>query len=162
MEIMNAPIQIKHVLPAWKTFRSVTDIVPIRDEAHYQSMVMMLESLLAEANGNESHPAMDLVDIVGDLIEDFETEHHPLSEVSGVQALKFLMEQHGLKQSDLSEVGSQGVVSEILTGKRELNIRQVRALSERFGVSPATFVETSSPRLSGRVITRSHRVSIPA
>ena len=162
MEIMNAQIQIKHILPAWKTFRSVTDITPIRDEAHYQSMVAMLESLLAEANGNESHPAMDLVDIVGDLIEDFETEHHPLPEVSGVQALKFLMEQHGLKQNDLSEIGSQGVVSEILTGKRELNIRQVRALSERFGVSPATFVETGSPRRTGQVITGSHRVSTPA
>ncbi len=57
-----------------------------------------------------------------------------------MQALKFLMEQHGLKQSDLSEIGSQGVVSEILRGKRELNMRQVRALSERFGVSSATFV----------------------
>ena len=78
--------------------------------------------------------------IVGDLIEDYEAKHHPLPEVTGVQALKFLMEQHGLKQSDLSEIGSQGVVSEILTGKRELNIRQVRALSERFGVSAATFV----------------------
>lgn len=50
------------------------------------------------------------------------------------------MEQHGLKPSDLSEIGSQGVASEILTGKRELNIRQVLALSERFGVSAATFV----------------------
>jgi HTH-type transcriptional regulator/antitoxin HigA len=50
------------------------------------------------------------------------------------------MEQRGLKQTDLSEIGSQGVVSEILTGKRELNIRQVRALSKRFGVSAATFV----------------------
>ena len=83
---------------------------------------------------------MGLVDIVGDLIEDYEAEHHVLPEVTGVQALKFLMEQHGLKQGDLSEIGSQGVVSEILTGKRELNIRQVRALSERFGVSAATFV----------------------
>ncbi len=57
-----------------------------------------------------------------------------------MQALKYLMEQHGLKQTDLSEIGSQGVVSQILTGKRELNIRQVRALSKRFGVSAATFV----------------------
>ena len=57
-----------------------------------------------------------------------------------MQDLKYLMEQHGLKQTDLSEIGSQGVVSEILTGKRELNIRQVRALSKRFGVSAATFV----------------------
>jgi len=48
--------------------------------------------------------------------------------------------QHGHRQSDLPEIGSQGVVSEILAGKPELNIRQVRALSERFGVSAATFI----------------------
>lgn len=140
MEIMNAHIQVKHLLPAWESFRSATDIAPIRDKAHYQRMAAILEALLDETAGNEAHPAMGLVDIVGDLIEDYEAEHHPLPDVAGVQALKFLMEQHGLKQSDLHEIGSQGVVSEILTGKRELNIRQVRALSERFGVSPATFL----------------------
>lgn len=137
---MNAHMQVKHLLPAWETFRSATDIAPIRDEAHYQRMTTMLEALLDETTGDENHPAMGLVDIVGDLIEDFESEHHPLPDVTGVQALKFLIEQHGIKQSDLHEIGSQGVVSEILAGKRELNIRQVRALSERFGVSPATFV----------------------
>jgi HTH-type transcriptional regulator/antitoxin HigA len=140
MKIMNAHIQVKHLLPAWETFRSATDIAPIRDEAHYQRMTAMLEALLGETTGDENHPAMGLVDIVGDLIEDFESEHHPLPDVTGVQALKFLIEQHGIKQCDLHEIGSQGVVSEILAGKRELNIRQVRALSERFGVSPATFV----------------------
>ena len=41
---------------------------------------------------------------------------------------------------DLPEVGSQGVVSEILRGRRQINVRQVRALSERFGVSPAVFI----------------------
>ena len=137
---MNAHIQVKHLLPAWESFRSATDIAPIRDKAHYQRMAAILEALLDETAGNEAHPAMGLVDIVGDLIEDYEAEHHPLPDVAGVQALKFLMEQHGLKQSDLHEIGSQGVVSEILTGKRELNIRQVRALSERFGVSLATFL----------------------
>ncbi len=49
------------------------------------------------------------------------------------------MEQHGLKQGDLPEIGSQGVVSELLSGKRELNKHQIARLSERFGVSPATF-----------------------
>ena len=137
---MNAHMQVKHLLPAWETFRSATDIAPIRDEAHYQRMTAMLEALLDETAGDENHPAMGLVDIVGDLIEDFESEHHPMPDVTGVQALKFLIEQHGIKQCDLHEIGSQGVVSEILAGKRELNIRQVRALSERFGVSPATFV----------------------
>jgi len=137
---MNERIQVEHLLPAWETFRSATDIAPIRDAAHYQRMAAMIEALLDEAGGDEDHPAMGLVDIVGDLIADYEAEHHPLPEATGVQALKFLMEQHGVRQGDLREIGSQGVVSEILAGKRELNIRQVRALSERFGVSPATFL----------------------
>lgn len=137
---MNAVINVKHLLPVWEQFRAATDIAPIRDEAHYVRMTKMLEALLDETQGNEDHPAMELVDIVGDLIKDYETVHHQLPEATGVQALKFLMEQHDLKQSDLCEIGSQGVVSEILTGKRELNIRQVRALSKRFGVSAATFV----------------------
>ena len=137
---MNAHIDVKNLIPIWENFRAKTDIAPIRDEAHYSHMTKVLEGLLEETQSDERHPAMGLVDIVGDLIEDYESQHHTLSPTSGVQALKFLMEQHGLKQSDLPEIGSQGVVSEILTGKRELNIRQVRQLSERFGVSAATFV----------------------
>jgi HTH-type transcriptional regulator / antitoxin HigA len=58
---MNAHTEIKHLLPAWEAFRSATDIAPIRDEAHYQRMAAMLEGLLDEAAGNESHPAMGLV-----------------------------------------------------------------------------------------------------
>ncbi len=137
---MNAHIDVKRLLPVWEQFRSTTDIAPIRDGAHYARMTALLEALLDEAAGNENHPAMELVDIVGDLIEDFEADRYPLPETTGVQALKFLLEQHGLKQSDLPEIGSQGVVSEILAGKRDLNLRQVRALSERFGVAVATFV----------------------
>jgi HTH-type transcriptional regulator/antitoxin HigA len=137
---MNQPIAVRQLLPAWEIFRSATNIAPIRDAAHYRAMVAMLDALLDEAGGNEKHPAMGLIDIVGDLIEDYEAEHHPLPDVTGVQALKFLMEQHSLMQVDLREIGSQGVVSEILAGKRELNVRQIRALGKRFGVSPATFV----------------------
>ena len=137
---MNAPIDVKQLLPAREQFRAATDIGSIRDEAHFTQMTEMLEALLDETRGDENHPAMGLVDIVGDLIEDYETAHHTLPEATGVQALRFLMEQHGLKQSDLSEIGSQGVISEILTGKRDLNIRQVRLLSERFRVSAASFI----------------------
>ena len=112
----------------------------LRPSCHHKKLVATLEALLDETAGDELHPAMGLVDIVGDLIEDYEAEHHPLTTTTGLQALKFLMDQHGLKQGDLAEIGSQGVVSEILAGKRELNIRQVRALGERFGVSAGTFV----------------------
>jgi HTH-type transcriptional regulator/antitoxin HigA len=137
---VSADVELKRLLPAWERFRAVTDVAPIRNRAHYRRMVAMLEKLLAEAAGDESHPAMELVDIIGDLVEDYEQAHESLPPATGVQALKFLMEQHGLRQGDLTEVGSQGVVSEILTGKRELNLRQVRALAARFSVSPATFI----------------------
>lgn len=137
---MNARTAIQNLLPAWDAFRNATDIAPIRNEKHYKKLVAMLEALLDETAGDERHEAMGLVDIVGDLIEDYESEHHALETGTGLQALKFLMDQHGLKQSDLAEIGSQGVLSEILAGKRELNIRQVRALSKRFGVSAGTFV----------------------
>jgi HTH-type transcriptional regulator/antitoxin HigA len=50
------------------------------------------------------------------------------------------MQEHSLKQSDLPEIGSQGVVSEILNGKRQLNTRQIKALAERFAVSPVVFI----------------------
>ena len=137
---MNAPVDMQHLLPAWEQFRAATDISPIRDEGHYVRMTKILESLLDEVGSDESHPIMGLVDIVADLIDDYESEFQPLPQTNGVDALKFLMEQHKLKQADLCEIGSQGVVSEILTGKRELNLRQVRALSERFGVSADTFL----------------------
>ncbi len=137
---MYARVEISHLMPAWDAFRSATDITPIRNKAHYRRMVTTLEALLDETAGDERHPAMELVDIVGDLIADFEARHNTLPAVTGVQALKFLMGQHGVKQSELPEIGSQGVVSEILAGKRELNIRQVRALALRFGVTAATFV----------------------
>lgn len=137
---MNVAIDLDRLLPVWEEFRVATDIGRIRDQAHLARMTEILEALLTETQGDENHPAMGLVDIVGDLIDDYETEHHPLPQATGVQALRFLMEQHGLNQGDLPEIGSQGVVSEVLAGKRDLNIRQVRQLSERFGVSTATFV----------------------
>jgi HTH-type transcriptional regulator / antitoxin HigA len=137
---MNARINLQHLIPVWEHFRASTDIGPIRDDAHLERMTELLEALLDETQGDERHVLMGLVDIVGDLIEDFETQHHPLPEATGIQALKFLMTQHQLRQSDLPEIGSQGVVSEVLNGKRELNLRQVRALGERFGVSAATFI----------------------
>ena len=119
---------------------NVTDIAPIRSKAHYRRMVTTLEALLDEAAGDERHPAMGSVDFVGDLIANYESQNAALPEATGVQALKFLMDQHGVKQGELQEIGSQGVVSEILAGKRGLNIPQVKALAQRFGVSVATFV----------------------
>ena len=137
---MSTHVEIARLLPAWERFRQATDISPIRNEAHYLRMVAMLEALLDEAAGDEQHPAMGLVDIVGDLIEDYEADQPPLPEASGIQALAFLMEQHELNPCDLPEIGKEREVLDILAGRRELDIHQLRALVSRFGVSAATFV----------------------
>ena len=63
-----------------------------------------------------------------------------MPECGGADVLRFLMDEHGLSQSALPEAGSQGVVSEILSRKRELNLRQIRVLAKRFHVSPAIFI----------------------
>ncbi len=137
---MRARVDVKPLLPVWEAFRRATDIAPIRGEKHYQQMCDLLEALLQEAGSDPNHPALELVEVVGDLIEDYEALHQTLPTATGLDALSFLMAQHGLRQADLPEIGSQGVVSEILSGRRELNLRQVRALAERFGVSPASFI----------------------
>jgi HTH-type transcriptional regulator/antitoxin HigA len=51
------------------------------------------------------------------------------------------MEEHDLKQSELPEIGSQGVVSEVLKGTRNLNIRQIKKLSSKFKISPLVFIQ---------------------
>jgi HTH-type transcriptional regulator/antitoxin HigA len=121
----------------WKALRP---LFAIRTEDEYDRAVERLNQLIDEVGINEAHPLYELLDTLGTLIHAYEEEHEPLQESSGVDALQYLMEEHGLTQSDLPEVGSQGVVSEILRGKRELNVRQIRALAHRFNVAPAVFL----------------------
>lgn len=103
-------------------------------------MLNLLDLLMTASEGKSRHPAQPLIGIVARLIEDWESERLPLPPYRGRDALRYLMEAHRLKQSDLAEVASQGVISEVLSGKRKLNVRQIRALSERFRVSPETFL----------------------
>jgi HTH-type transcriptional regulator / antitoxin HigA len=115
-------------------------ILTIRDEAGYDQAVQTLNILLDEIGTAEEHPLYDLLDTLGTVIAAYEADHFSLPEAGGTEVLAYLMEEHHLTQSDLPEVGSQGVISEILSGKRALNVRQIRALAARLNVSPAVFV----------------------
>ncbi|MGA9294217.1 MAG: helix-turn-helix domain-containing protein, partial [Ignavibacteriaceae bacterium] len=75
------------------------------------------------------------------LIKDYEDRNIKEPKGDPIGVLKYLLEEHGLNQSDLKDIWSQGVVSEILNRKRQLNLRQVVALSKRFSVSPSVFIE---------------------
>jgi HTH-type transcriptional regulator/antitoxin HigA len=124
-------------------FLSLAEIVPlqtIRNAAGYDKAVAILNQLLDAGAADEHSPLADLTNALGGFIAEYEDVHHPAVEVSPAATLRFLMEQHALSQSDLPEVGSQGVVSEILRGKRELNIRQIKELVRRFQVPATLFI----------------------
>jgi HTH-type transcriptional regulator/antitoxin HigA len=119
---------------------SVRRVLTIRNEREYDQAVKRLNGLLDEIGTNERHPLYGLLDTLGTLIHAYEEEHHEIPEASGPEMLRFFMDEHELKASELPELGSQRAVSEILIGKRELNASQIRALASRFRVSPAVFI----------------------
>ncbi len=111
-----------------------------KSEADYDVLVKALDELLELIGDDESSPLMSLVEILSDWIEAYDQQHRPMPVASGAEVLRYMMREHGLSQSDLPGVGAQSVVSEILSGKRQLNLRQIRWLAERFGVSVETFI----------------------
>lgn len=119
---------------------NIYPLLTIRNEREYDQAVWRLNSLLDEVGNDERHPLYGLLDTIGTLIRLYEEEHYPMPSTSGAEMVQYFMEEYGLKQSDLPEIGSQGIVSEVLHGKRELNVRQIRALACRFHVSPAVFI----------------------
>lgn len=134
---MNA--QLKKLVTHFAAIEREVPLHPIRTGAEYDTAVAALNRLLDAGAADERHPLANLAATLGELIGDYDDAHHPLPEVSGADMLRFLMQQHGLKQGDLPQIGTQGVVSEILSGKREINLRQVRKLKELFGVSADAF-----------------------
>ncbi len=122
----------------WPNIQSVFSVP--HNEKDYNNLVNLLDRLIDEVGNNESHSLSSLMETIGSLIEAYESKNYPDIEGDPINALKNLMEEHGLKQSDLPEIGSQGVVSEIISGKRQLNVHQIKLLSERFKVSPVVFV----------------------
>ena len=74
------------------------------------------------------------------LIEDFEEKHYAVPRSGPLATVRFLMDQHSLKQKDLTDIfGTPSITSEVLSGKRELNKEHIRRLSKRFKVSPELF-----------------------
>lgn len=113
---------------------------PIRDEAHYEALLAFVDECFERFGADESHPIFTLVDVAADRIREYEDRVHPWPDTAtAASVLAFLMEEHGLRQSDFPEVGAQSVVSEVLSGKRQLNLRQVQALARRFHVSMEVF-----------------------
>ena len=141
METLNDPGTAADLEKHFSGLQKHVPLRPIRKEADYDAAVAALNGLLDLGAGDERHPLADLAATLGELIGDYDVAHFAATPVAAIDMLRHLMEAHGLKQADLPEIGSQGVVSEVLRGHRELNLRQIRALAKRFSVPPSVFVE---------------------
>ena len=134
--VMNT--EIKEIAKVWPVVRDVFTVH--HNDKEYKKLASFLDSVIDEVGEDETHPLASLMETLGSLIESYESQHVPELSGNPISTLKALMKEHGLKQADMKEIGSQGVVSEVLSGKRSLNSRQIKSLSNRFGVSPAVFI----------------------
>ena len=108
---------------------------PIADEVQYERAIGFVDQVFDAVARDAAHPLGGLVHLLADRIREYEDRVHPWPDTSTpATVLASLMEEHGLKQTDLAEVGAQSVVSAVLAGKRQLNLRQVKALARRFAV----------------------------
>jgi HTH-type transcriptional regulator / antitoxin HigA len=123
-------VDIEAAMKAWPQVAPL--LTPAKSKADYERLVAALDAVLDAGGADEKHPLAGLADALGELVADYERVRVPLREMSVPDFLRELMRQHGLKQSELPEIGKQSVVSAVLSGKRRLNLRQVAALRSRF------------------------------
>jgi len=104
----------------------------IKTKKDYEEALMRIEELFsAKANT----PDGDLLDVLVILIEAFERKHFEIAPPDPIEAIKFRMDQLGLKQSDIAEViGGKNRASEILNRKRELTAKMMRDLHKKYNI----------------------------
>jgi HTH-type transcriptional regulator/antitoxin HigA len=110
----------------------------IRDDAHLDAAQEMIDRLLEK---NLDQGEQDYLDVLTDLVETYEDEHHPIPDASEADVLRELMRSNGLSQLQLAKkVGiAQSTISAVLNGTRSLTKEQVGHLARFFHISPAAF-----------------------
>ncbi len=131
--------RLENIAAVWPSIKDVFSVP--HSEAEYENLVSLLDSLIDEIGEDENNPLSSLMETIGNLIDAYENNNIVHIYGSPIETLRYLMQEHNVKQTNLPEIGSQGVVSEILKGKRTLNIRQIKELSARFNVSPLVFIQ---------------------
>lgn len=113
---------------------------PIRTEKDNERYLQVVEHLM-DLGARMTPEQRELLDLLVVLIERFEAERYSLSAASPVEVLRELMEARAMKPAGLAAlIGSKGVASEILSGKRGLSKTNIRRLAEYFRVSPEVFL----------------------
>ena len=128
-----------------KRYQALCKLVPLKaitKKAEYDTAVDHLNRLLDAGGANQAGPLAGLVEALGELIEAYEKRQTPTPDAQPRGVLRYLMAEHHLKQTDLSGIASQGTISDILSGRREIGKALANKLAARFNVSPRTFLPT--------------------
>jgi HTH-type transcriptional regulator/antitoxin HigA len=108
------------------------NIKPIKTEEDYNITLIQIESLM---DAKPNTPQMDKLEVLTTLVEAYEQQYYIIDAPDPIEAIKFRMEQEGLKQKDLiSIVGSKSRVSEVLNRKRKLTIEMIRNLHKQLHI----------------------------
>ena len=135
-------MSVAEILASWAALNQALGLTgPIRDETHYQAQLAFVEECFDTFGADDTHPIFGLVAIVGERIREYEARLHPWPDTSTpADVLAWIMQEHGLGQKDLREIGPQPVVSSILAGKRKLSLRQIKAVAARFHIPVAALM----------------------
>lgn len=140
MNDLNRPSDLPELSQAWATLQSFALIRTIRNEADFERMHSYANELSDEVGDDETHPLYSLFEIVMDIIDRWEDDHVVIPDSSPREVLRYLLEENGLKQKDLVEIASPTLVSDILSGRREISKKLARLLAIRFNTSIDVFV----------------------
>lgn len=114
-------------------------LVSIRNEAHLDEALAVIDRLLDIPMRSEAEE--EYLMALTDLVEVYENGHVDMPSVSGIDALRYLMEENSLTQADLvPDFGTRSIVSEVLSGKRRLALSHITRLAERFGLPADVFL----------------------
>lgn len=133
-------IDIRALQQTWAAFDRVAHLRPIRSEEDYDRTVALMNYLVDVVGDKETHALVGLLDLVGELVEDYESRHFAIEPSEPREVLRYLIEIRGLKQGDLADIVAQSNLSAILAGKRKISASLAGKLARFFKVSPAVFV----------------------
>jgi len=134
------PVDVKILEKTWAAFDRVAHLRPIRNEAEYERTVALMNHLLDVVGDREDHALAGLLDLVSELVLDYDADHYAIEASEPREVLRYLIEQRALKQSDLAQIVPQGNLSAILAGKRKISATLAGKLAKYFNVSPAVFI----------------------
>jgi len=119
----------------------MAELKPIRTEADYEKALAKLARLWGAKLGT---PKGDRLDVLATLIDAYEEEQYPMDPPDPIEAIRFRMEQQGLRRKDLEPIiGTRTRVAEVLNRKRSLSIGMIRRLHGTLGISADVLIRPS-------------------